>query len=355
MSLDIKPLKEKKRDPGIKVSKLVFDEIRKARGEKDEGIRGTKMASSLKNSTEDVVYVIPSSSPRINKLFGGGLPNGFTELYAEEGNYKSTLAYDFIKHAQKLGLATLILETESSIHQDNVTMLEDIGIDLDNLVIKKIKIVEDGFEYVDNFVQKAKELGLKAFVVIDSLGNMASRKEIERGYDSSKGLPERAKAINYAVRIFSNTVEDCEATVLIINHAHDGMKIGGPASRFPQPKTSPGGKFLKFVCRIRAISKKCDKIKKGSKTIGINVRLTTTKNKITKDGENCIVPIIPGQGIMMIRETTELAYEIGIAVKRGNTVTYQESKFTIDEFESRLESDKKFYREVRAQIKQEFV
>jgi RecA/RadA recombinase len=140
-------------------------------------------------------------------------------------------------------------------------------------IYKYLKAVENG------------ELKGKWLFVADSIGNMASKKEIKDvDEDKEKEDMTRAKKIKSMFRLVTLLANQVQVPIILINHVYktqdfiSQVVVGGGESASLSPST-----ILYFTK---------SQLKKGEEIVGINVRSKTMKGRDTKYNKKIIFPII---------------------------------------------------------------
>ncbi len=104
---------------------------------------------------------------------------------------------------------------------------------------------------------------------------------------------------------------------------------------FGDPRTTQGGHALKFYsdCIIE-VSKTL--AKEGDQAYGNITKVKTIKNKMAPPYRTTSFEIVYGKGIDRFAELMELGADYDVLKKRGNVVTFNETKFEYSEFEALL-------------------
>ncbi len=131
----------------------------------------------------------------------GGLPNRRSLLlYGVEGTAKTYLALSFCRNAQSMGYDIIYCDSEGSIDKDFVTRL---GADTSNIRLQPVNTIEEfnhlAAQITNSYKEmiEAKEEPPKVLVVLDSLGNLSSEKEVT---DSKDGSDKRDMTKQQAIR-----------------------------------------------------------------------------------------------------------------------------------------------------------
>ena len=157
---------DKEKNAKLKSLKLTLDKLDKTYG------KGTVM----KMSDQSVVNVdaISSGSLGLDLALGvGGYPRGrVIEIYGPESSGKTTLTLHAIAEAQKKGGIAAFVDAE---HAFDRTYAQDLGIDIDNLIISQPDHGEQALEITDNLIRS----GAIDIIVIDSVAALTPQAEVE--------------------------------------------------------------------------------------------------------------------------------------------------------------------------------
>lgn len=165
----------------------------------------------------------------------------------------------------------VIWDTEAAVEPG---MVKNVGADPKRIRVMPVGTVEECRNQIVTFLNKVIEKGPEAYgkyiIVIDSLGNLASQKELndaEAGKDAvDMGL--RAKQLKSMMRSITYKAAKAGVTVLFSNHTYDD-----PASMFPSlVKSQAGGKGPLYMASLL-------------------VQLSATQEKEDSKSDNAINPI----------------------------------------------------------------
>ena len=118
--------------------------------------------------------VIPAGSLALNRALGvSGYPKGrIVEIYGPEASGKTTLAIHAIAEAQKNGGIAAIIDAE---HAFDSQYAQNLGVDIENLLISQPDNGEQALEIADNLIRS----GALDIIVIDSVAALTPKAEIE--------------------------------------------------------------------------------------------------------------------------------------------------------------------------------
>ena len=157
------------------------------------------------------VDTISSGSLTLDNALGvGGYPKGrVIEIYGPESSGKTTLTLHAIAECQKAGGIAAFIDAE---HAFDRFYAQNLGINIDELIISQPDNGEQGLEIADNLIRS----GAIDIIVIDSVAALTPRSEIEVEMgDSKMGL--HARLMSQALRKLTSHISKTNCTVIFIN------------------------------------------------------------------------------------------------------------------------------------------
>lgn len=244
-----------------------------------------------KNAFSKIDEWIPTGNYMLNaqisgSLFGG-IPNCRSVCIAgDSGTGKTFLTLNMCREAQMLGYDIIYCDSESAVDQD---VFEKFGLDPDRVRYQPVTTIQEFTIFINNLLKmleeakKAKQEVPKVFLVLDSLGNLASKKEKD---DAVSGNTVRDMTKQQVIRsMFRTTTVDLAANKIpfvITNHTYQGIGM------FAKKEISGGGgvafnpSIILMLGKAQLKEENAESKAAEMKTTGIVVTSRPRKNRFAK-------------------------------------------------------------------------
>lgn len=270
-----------------------------------------KSASVLsKSSFFNAKEVIPTDLPILNIAFSGsldgGLLPGLTVVAGASKSFKTMLSLYCMKaylDKHQDGVA-ILYDSEFGITPD---YLESFNIDINRVIHIPLENVE---QLKFDIVQRLNEIDKKdnVFIMIDSIGNLASKKEVEDA-ENEKSVADmsRAKSLKSLFRIITPHLTTKSIPCIAINHIYQEMGL------YPKAIVSGGTGIYYSANQIFIISKSQEK--DGTELAGFKFTINIEKSRYVKEKSKLPFSVFFDSGIYKWSSLFELAQESGHIIK----------------------------------------
>lgn len=279
-----------------------------------------KKSGSIKASdilSKSVFFVsketIPTDLPILNVAFSGdllgGLIAGVTIFAGESKCYKSFLAIYAMKAYMDKYPESIALFYDAEFGIPTAYM-ESMGMDLERIIhIPVTNLEELKFDIVQRL--ESIERGDKVFIMIDSIGNLASKKEVENALNENSAADmTRAKEIKSFFRIITPHITMKDLPCIIINHTYKEQGM------FPKSVISGGTGVMYSANTAFIITKAQEKV--GTDIVGYNFTINIEKSRFVKEKSKLTFQVLWDSGINKYSGLLEIALESGHVIKPSN-------------------------------------
>ena len=266
----------------------------------------------------DVNTYIDTGSYLFNGLLSGslsgGLPsNKITALAGESATGKTYFALGIVKQFLDANpdAGVLYFESESAIPKE---LVESRGIDPKRMVILPVVTIQEfrtqAIKILDSYLEQEEQKPL--MIVLDSLGNLSTTKELE---DTAAGAETRdmtrAQIIKACFRVLTLKLGRANVPLIVTNHTYDVIGAYMPT------KEMGGGSGLKYAASsIIYLSKKKDK--DGTEVVGNIIHCKNQKSRLTVENKMIDVRLGYQSGIDRYYGLLEFGEKHGVFKRSGN-------------------------------------
>lgn len=270
-----------------------------------------KLSSVLSKSTFfNVKESVPTDIPIINLALSGrvdgGLSSGLTFIAGESRNFKSLLGLMLVKAYMKKheDAVCLFYDSEFGITPEYI---ESNGIDTSRVIHIPIEHLEqlkfDISKRLDDI-----ERGDKVIIFIDSVGNLASKKEVEDALEEkSVADMSRAKVMKSLWRIVTPHLTTKDIPCIAINHTYQTMEL------YSKAIMSGGTGGMYSANQVLIITKAQEK--DGKDLVGYNFTINIEKSRFVREKSKFPFLVKFEGGIDKWSGLLDIAIEAGFVVK----------------------------------------
>lgn len=273
----------------------------------------TKNAAVLSKSEFFEQKHTPTNVPMINVALSGdlegGITSGVTVLAGPSKHFKTSfallMAASYLREHPEAVL--LFYDTEFGSPQD---YFQTFGIDTDRVLHVPIMNVEElKFELVNQLEELDKNDDV--IVLIDSVGMLASKKEIEDALnEKSVADMTRAKALKGLFRMVTPYLTMKNVPLIAINHTYQEMGL------FPKAVVSGGTGIYYAADNIWIIGRRQNK--KGTEVEGYDFIINVEKSRFVKEKSRIPISVSWDAGISNFSGLLDVALVGGWVTKPSN-------------------------------------
>jgi RecA/RadA recombinase len=278
---------------------------------KNSKLSHTSVLSESKFFTEK--DMVPTDVPMINVALSGsvdgGLAPGLTVLAGPSKHFKTSFALLMAAAYLKAYPDAVMLFYDSEFGSPQ-SYFEQFGVDTSRVLHTPITNVE---ELKFDLIGQLEELDRndKVVVVIDSIGNLASKKELEDAKnEKSVADMSRAKALKGLFRMSTPYLAMKNIPLIAVNHTYQEIGL------FPKAIVSGGTGIYYSADNIWIIGRQQDK--KGTEIQGYHFVINVEKSRYVKEKSKIPITVSWEGGVKSYSGLLDCALAGGYAVKPSN-------------------------------------
>lgn len=310
----------------------ILDKIKKNSSIKESAI----LAKSKFFTDKDM---IPTAIPIINVALSGkidgGLTPGLTMWAGPSKHFKTAFSLLMAKsYLEKYNDAALLFyDSEFGTPQ---SYFDTFGIDTNRVLHTPITDIEQlKFDIMNQLTNL--ERGDRLIIVVDSIGNLASKKEVEDALDQkSVADMSRAKQVKSLFRMITPHLTMKDIPMVVVNHTY--KEIG----MFPKDIVGGGTGSYYSADNIFILGRQQEK--EGTEIVGYNFIINVEKSRYVKEKSKIPVTVSFDGGISKWSGLLDIALESGHVIKPSNgwyqkvdkeTGEIEEKKFRVKETDTK--------------------
>jgi RecA/RadA recombinase len=310
----------------------ILDKIKKNSTIKDSAILSESKFFTKKD-------MIPTTIPAINVALSGRLDGGLTPgltMWAGPSKHFKTafsliMAKSYLDKYQDAAL--LFYDSEFGTPQ---SYFDSFGIDTKRVVHTPITDVEQlKFDIMQQM--NGVERGDRLIIVIDSIGNLASKKEVEDAMEGkSVADMSRAKQMKSLFRMVTPHLSLKDIPLIVVNHTYKEIGL--------YPKDIVGGGTGSYYSADNIFILGRQQEKEGTDVVGYNFIINVEKSRYVREKSKIPVTVKHDGGLSTWSGLLDMALESGHVVKPSNgwysrvdttTGEIEEKKFRIKDTDTK--------------------
>ena len=256
--------------------------------------------------------MIPTSIPMLNVALSGNIDDGFTPgltvLAGPSKHFKSAFSLLMASAYMKKYPDAVMLFYDSEFGTPE-GYFKSFEIDMDRVVHIPITDIEELKFDISNQLQNI-ERNEHVIIVVDSVGNLASKKEVEDAMDSKSVTDmSRTKALKSLFRIVTPHLTIKDIPLIVVNHTYKTMEM------YSKDVVSGGTGIYYSADTIWILGRQQDKDAKTKEIDGYSFIINVEKSRYVKEKSKIPINVTYEGGINKWSGLVELAEEGKYVVK----------------------------------------
>lgn len=276
--------------------------------QKNSTIKGADILSESKffNQKDMIPTDIPVINVALSGSYTGGLTPGLTVFAGPSKHFKTSFALLMAKaYLDKYSDAALLFyDSEFGTPQ---SYFKTFGIDTSRVLHTPIKDVE---ELKFDIMKQLNEIerGDHVIIIVDSIGNLASKKEVEDTLnEKSVADMSRAKQLKSLFRMITPYLTINNIPAVVVNHTYKEIGL------FPKDVVSGGTGVYYSADNIYIVGRQQEK--EGTEVIGYNFIINVEKSRFVREKSKIPVSVTHEGGLSRWSGLLDIAQELGVVVK----------------------------------------
>lgn len=270
-----------------------------------------KAASSLETSQffgkkEQWVTDVPAINIALSGSVNGGLQSGLTLIAGPSKHFKTSMALVLAAAYQKANPDGVILFYDSEFGSPQ-SYFKAFGVDVSRVLHTPITDIEELKFDLMNQLQNLDKND-KVMILIDSIGNLASKKEVEDALnEKSVADMTRAKQMKSLFRMVTPHLTMKNIPMVAIAHVYQTQEM------YAKTVVSGGTGIIYSANDIWIISRSQEK--DGTDLTGYTFTINIEKSRTVKEKSKIPVTVLFDGGITKYSGLLDLALELGFVIK----------------------------------------
>lgn len=278
---------------------------------KNSTIKETDILNKSKffNKKDMIQTPVPAINVALSGSLDGGLTPGLTVIAGPSKHFKTSFALVLAAAYQQKYDDAVILFYDSEFGSPQ-SYFEAFGVDTARVLHTPITDIEQLKHDIMSQLQNI-ERGARVIIVIDSVGNLASRKEVEDAIDGkSVADMTRAKQMKSLFRMVTPHLTMKDIPMVVINHTYKEIGL------YPKDIVSGGTGVMYSADNVWIVGRQQEK--DGTELTGYNFIINVEKSRMVREKSKIPVNVSFEGGISTWSGLLDLALESGHVTKPSN-------------------------------------
>ena len=279
--------------------------------QKNSTIKDTEVLNRSKffNAKDMIQTPVPMINVALSGKLDGGLTPGLTVFAGPSKHFKTAFALLLAKAYMEKYEDAIVLFYDSEFGSPQ-SYFDSFGIDTNRVLHTPITDIEqlkhDSMQQLNNL-----ERGDHVIVIVDSIGNLASKKEVEDALEGkSVADMTRAKQLKSLFRMVTPHLTIKDIPMVVVNHTYKEVGL------FPKDIVSGGTGIYYSADNIYIIGRQQEK--DGQELVGYNFIINVEKSRHVREKSRIPVEVSFEGGISKWSGLLAVAMEAGFVVKPSN-------------------------------------
>ena len=278
---------------------------------KNSTVKETEILSNSKflNNKDLIQTTVPALNVALSGKLDGGLTSGLTVFAGPSKHFKTAFAMLLSKsYLDKYDDGVVLFyDSEFGAPQG---YFDSFGIDTDRVVHTPVTDIEQLKHDVMSQLQGI-ERGDRVIIVVDSVGNLASKKEVDDALDGkSVADMTRAKQMKSLFRMVTPHLTIKDIPAVVVNHTYKEIGL------FPKDVVSGGTGVYYSADNIFIIGRQQEK--EGKEVVGYNFIINVEKSRYVREKSKIPIEVSWEGGISKWSGLLDMALESGHVVNPSN-------------------------------------
>jgi recombination protein RecA len=239
----------------------------------------------------------------------GYAPGRMIEIFGDESTGKTTMCLQLIANAQAMGIRCAYGDME---HTVDPNYAKKLGVDLSKLQLYQPASGTNCLQITETLIRS----GLFGLIIVDSVASLITDAELA-GEVGDRFIGEQARLMSSSLKSMNTFMSGGAHTTLVFTN-QIREKVGVV---FGSPKTTPGGRALKFYASMRIELYRVCQLKEGENVYGQRICAHIIKNKSAPPFRKAEFDLVFGKGIDAVADLLDLCVGRGLVGLNGSWYT----------------------------------